>query len=113
MYSWGQYGGLRDALGGRSLTIVSSFEHEGRRLTSKSVVEVESLLWTDASDRNAVSDCAESLKKLADSVRNVTTGSGMLRVHAVDFEAEKARMRQRFEEHKARQSQASAPQVNQ
>lgn len=100
-YSWGQFGGLRDALARKPLSIKCSCKHEGRQLSFNSVVDVESLLWVDASDRDSVSKCAEGLGKLADTFRSVTSGISTLRVLDVDLKAEHEAFIKRVKEHEA------------
>lgn len=96
--NWGQYGGLMDALGGKSVKVVSRFKSKGPYLcgpkerTADSFLEVQSYKKTDAAsspERNAV----KALDTIADSMGDV---AGVLKEPQV-----KARLEQLFQSQEA------------
>lgn len=74
--SWGQYGGLKSALGKRQINITASFQDiRGKPLPPiESIVEVESFAFTDAVDPDGARQAARHLEKIARDIGHITSG---------------------------------------
>lgn len=84
--TWGQYGGLSVALGGKPIQVSYTYKHGRRELTGEAILEVESYINTDASRRpvlvaaKALEEIASSTSKIAQHLCNAerqrSSGSG-------------------------------------
>ncbi len=86
--TWGQYGGLSSALGGRPIGVRCEFESRRRfpfdptHHVTESVLEVESFQGTDASSGPQV-EVARAAKKIADTFGKLASGWSKLKVEIV------------------------------
>lgn len=77
--TWGQYGGLRKALGDRAVTVTVEYRGKRllppwpRRLTSSCLLEVFSFEANDASDRNFPKQIADNLKAVGKSLDKIAS----------------------------------------
>lgn len=67
--NWGQWAGLNTALGGRAIEIEFSYEARNRKVRDRTLLEVESYAYTDASDSPAVA----SVKHLGQIAQNTAS----------------------------------------
>lgn len=71
--TWGQFGGLRKALGGKPIRITVEYRRGRHRFSSSSVLEVDSYEGTDAS-RTVLEEIASNLNTIGQRLQ-VLTGS--------------------------------------
>lgn len=97
-FSWGQFGGLQHALGGKPLKITAEYSTPDRRITTESIVEVSSFENADASERDPVQACARQLERLVAEVQKAFRSHDAVRVQLVNLKQEAEEARRRFAE---------------
>ncbi len=75
--TWGQFGGLSQALGSEPITLKYKYRHGRRRLSGEARLEVLSYLGTDASEPPALS-VAKSLKEIEHSAKSMANVSNQI-----------------------------------
>lgn len=108
---WGQYGGLRSALGRDVVDVRAYYKGGNRDLYSASMLEVESYAWTDAAS-SVEERVANSLEKIEKSLSNI--GSGYSKIGCVittkaEMVAEREATLERFR--KSKEAAAGATKV--
>jgi hypothetical protein len=89
--TWGQYGGLKKGLEGRSVSCTISYHSDRlgpirkKRLQSTFPIEVDSFAGTDASDRNFQGKIANHLDRLAKVLEHSASGSRPLKIIVEEF----------------------------
>ena len=69
--TWGQYGGLKAALGNKSIEVTYTYRHGKRKFSDKAQLEVDSYSGTDASEPPIVG-ISKSLKEIAKSAASIS-----------------------------------------
>ena len=88
--TWGQYGGLKKGMGGRTITCTITYETDplgpihSKTLTSTHPIEIDSFAETDASDRNFVRQIAKELESLTKVLEHSASGFRPLKIHLED-----------------------------
>ncbi|WP_026438509.1 hypothetical protein [Acinetobacter towneri] len=79
VYSWGQYGGLKEALNGKPLEIEITFFSRTnlqlirRKIKNKVAIDPTAFEGVDISESNFERDVKTSLKDIAESLKNMTS----------------------------------------
>lgn len=103
--TWGQYGGLKRAIGDVPIHLTFAYEHGAQQLRGTADLEIDSFLETDASTKS-IASMAKSLEKIA-------TGVGRLSDLGDDFRAERSRAIREAELARIAASAATSEQVKQ
>jgi hypothetical protein len=73
--TWGQYGGLKKALGNNNIYVVSRFKYGDKEMDPVTcVIEITSFEGTEAIDPDGARQSARELKKIADVLQHSSSG---------------------------------------
>ena len=79
--TWGQYGGLKKALGNNNINVVSRFKFGDKEMSPVTcVLEIRSFEGTEAHDPDGARQSASELKKIADILQHSSSGFRPLKI---------------------------------
>ncbi|MBX3408424.1 MAG: hypothetical protein KF859_00890 [Phycisphaeraceae bacterium] len=89
---WGQYGGLKHALGDKPLRVEAAYTNGLKNYSDVSYLEVDSFAGTDASDRDPMRACAKHLEGIERQLKAWGSSSLSAKVQLIDSEVERKRI---------------------
>jgi hypothetical protein len=111
VFTWGQFGGLKAALGDKRLEIRIEYKdgvaESAKECKDFSYLDVDSFEGTDASDRDPTRACAKELQEVRRTLESWNRRGSALRVDVVDLEEERRKDVEWFEKQEQKRTRAA------